>query len=149
MHGMSPQLRHHMSDPMHGLSPVSSPMHPMMMPVASPPMVMAPGSMAKPTLVQPVLPQSLERYTGELKFFNEANEYGFIISEADGQDVFFHYDDVRKEHCLKKNFLRYAKESYIVRFSFNILAYFGHKGLSKKAVDIELIELTPLVKTAE
>ena len=119
------------------------------MPVAPPPMVMPGNTCVKPTLVQPILQQQNQRFTGELKFFNEANEYGFIISEADGQDVFFHYDDVRKEHCLKKQFLRYAKESYVVRFSFNIFAYFGHKGLSKKAVDIELIELTPLVKPTE
>lgn len=33
--------------------------------------------------------------TGLLKFFNQQHQYGFIISEVDKLDVFFHYDDVK------------------------------------------------------
>ncbi len=33
--------------------------------------------------------------TGTLKFFYEHDSYGFIVSEVDGKDVFFHYDDMK------------------------------------------------------
>jgi len=41
-----------------------------------------------------MIEQDSIRYNGELKFFNEQKEYGFIVSEHDGSDVFFHFDDV-------------------------------------------------------
>lgn len=88
------------------------------------------------------------RYLGELKFFNEAKEYGFIVKDDDQKDIFFHFDDLRKEHMLTKPFLRHAKDVYRIRFAFNILNYFGVNGESQKAVDIELIELTNLTNTS-
>ena len=96
------------------------------------------------TIIQPQLQQDMTRYRGTLKFFNEANEYGFIVNDLDGKDIFFHFADVRQEHMLTKQFLRYGKDSYHIRFEFNIFRYFGGKGPSSKAVEISLIECTPL-----
>jgi hypothetical protein len=58
--------------------------------------------------------------------------------------VFFHFADLRPEHMLEKSFLRYAKDSYLIRFEYSVLAYYGQNGLSSKAVDIALIALQPL-----
>jgi len=78
--------------------------------------------------------------TGLLKFFNQQHQYGFIISEKDGSDIFFHYDDV-KHTLLSKEFLRHATENYDVRFSFHILDYIGKYESSKKAVNINLLSI--------
>lgn len=78
--------------------------------------------------------------TGLLKFFNQQHQYGFIISEKDGSDIFFHYDDV-KHTQLSKEFLRHATENYDVRFSFQILDYVGKYESSKKAVNINLLSI--------
>lgn len=37
-----------------------------------------------------------KRYTGRLKFFDDAKNYGFIIMDADDSDIFVHYDDLQK-----------------------------------------------------
>ena len=84
------------------------------------------------------------RARGTLKFFNDQREYGFIVSELDGSDVFFHYDDIKKTN-LQKEFLRDAKNQFNVIFAFNILAYYGKYNFSKKAVDIELIKIEPKI----
>jgi cold shock CspA family protein len=78
--------------------------------------------------------------TGMLKFFNQQHQYGFVISESDGSDIFFHYDDV-KHTQLSKEFLRHATENYDVRFSFQILDYIGKYESSKKAVNINLLSI--------
>lgn len=41
------------------------------------------------------------RVTGRLKFFNEGQSYGFIVSDIDGKDLFFHYDDMKKTNLSK------------------------------------------------
>jgi cold shock CspA family protein len=78
--------------------------------------------------------------TGFLKFFNQQHQYGFIVSEKDGSDIFFHYDDV-KHTLLSKEFLRHATENYEVKFSFQILDYIGKYEFSKKAVNINLLSI--------
>lgn len=78
--------------------------------------------------------------TGLLKFFNQQHQYGFMISDKDGSDIFFHYDDV-KHTLLSKEFLRHATEIYDVRFSFQILDYVGKYESSKKAVNINLLSI--------
>lgn len=78
--------------------------------------------------------------TGLLKFFNQQHQYGFVISEKDGSDIFFHFDDV-KHTQLSKEFLRHASENYDVRFSFQILDYVGKYESSKKAVNINLLSI--------
>lgn len=81
--------------------------------------------------------------TGILKFFNEGKSFGFFVSDVDGKDVFFHYEDM-KDLKLTKDFLREAKNKYIVKFSFNIHVYYGKANYSTKAVDIELLGIFDL-----
>ncbi|CDW91134.1 cold-shock dna-binding domain containing protein [Stylonychia lemnae] len=83
------------------------------------------------------------RVTGRLKFFNEGQSYGFIVSDIDGKDLFFHFDDMKKTN-LSKQFLKDAKNRFIVRFSFKVMGYYGKYSMSKKAVDIDLIKIEPI-----
>ena len=81
--------------------------------------------------------------TGILKFFNEGKGFGFFVSDIDGRDVFFHYEDV-KDLKLTKDFLREAKNKYIVKFAFTVQVYYGKYSYSVKAVDIELLGILDL-----
>ena len=36
-----------------------------------------------------------KKQTGVLKFFNDGKGFGFLVSDSDGKDVFFHYDDIK------------------------------------------------------
>jgi cold shock CspA family protein len=83
------------------------------------------------------------RVTGRLKFFNEGQSYGFIVSDIDGKDLFFHFDDMKKTN-LSKQFLKDAKNRFIVRFSFKVMGYYGKYSMSKKAVDIDLLKIEPI-----
>lgn len=86
------------------------------------------------------------RVTGRLKFFNEGQSYGFIVSDIDAKDLFFHYDDMKKTN-LSKQFLKDAKNRFIVRFSFKVMGYYGKYSMSKKAVDIDLVKIEPIAFT--
>lgn len=81
--------------------------------------------------------------TGVLKFFNENKGFGFFVNDADGKDVFFHFEDL-KDIKISKDFLREAKNKYIVKFAFTIQVYYGKYSYSTKAVDIELLGLINL-----
>lgn len=85
--------------------------------------------------------------TGVLKFFNDTKNFGFMVNESDGDDVFFHFDDI-KDTKLSKDFLREAKNKYLVKFAFTIQTYFGKhsntEAPSKKAINIELLGLVDL-----
>ena len=83
------------------------------------------------------------KQTGRLKFFNEGQSYGFILSDSDSKDLFFHYDDMKKTN-LSKQFLKDAKNRFIVKFQFKVMGYYGKYNLSKKAVDIELLKIEPI-----
>lgn len=83
------------------------------------------------------------KVTGHLKFFNEGQSYGFIVSDVDGGDLFFHFDDMKKTN-LSKQFLKDAKGRFIVRFQFKVMAYYGKYNMSKKAVDIDLLKIEPI-----
>ena len=76
--------------------------------------------------------------TGRLKFFDEAKNYGFIIMDEDGSDIFVHFDDLAKAGVVK-DLLRTAKQGNIIRFSFNCMNYIGKYNKSKKAVDLTLL----------
>jgi hypothetical protein len=81
--------------------------------------------------------------TGTLKFFFENEAYGFLVGDQDGKDVFFHFDDM-KDTRLSRDELITARETCVIRFAYNKLAYFGRYGLSMKAINIELMEIVPL-----
>ena len=68
------------------------------------------------------------------------------MSDIDAKDLFFHFDDMKKTN-LSKQFLKDAKNRFIVRFLFKVMNYYGKYNLSKKAVDIELVKIEPLAFT--
>eukprot|EP00350_Pseudokeronopsis_sp_OXSARD2_P003028 CAMPEP_0170556972 /NCGR_PEP_ID=MMETSP0211-20121228/19094_1 /TAXON_ID=311385 /ORGANISM="Pseudokeronopsis sp., Strain OXSARD2" /LENGTH=55 /DNA_ID=CAMNT_0010867621 /DNA_START=1854 /DNA_END=2021 /DNA_ORIENTATION=+ len=49
-----------------------------------------------------------------------------------------------KKTNLSKQFLKDAKNRFIVRFQFKVMAYYGKYNLSKKAVDIDLLKIEPI-----
>jgi hypothetical protein len=78
----------------------------------------------------------------------EAKHYGFIVQDLDGSaevfpDLFFHFDDMKKTG-LSRNFLKNARDRFIVRFRFKVINYTGKYNHSKKAVNIELINIEPI-----
>lgn len=78
------------------------------------------------------------RKTGRLKFFDENKNYGFIVTDEDGSDLFVHYDDLVKAG-MTKEFMRTAKHGNIIRFSYLCMVYIGKYNKSKKAVELEVI----------
>ncbi len=82
------------------------------------------------------------KVTGTLKFFYENDNYGFLVGDTDGKDVFFHFDDM-KDTGLTKEYLISVRDTYTIRYAYNKLAYFGRYGLSMKAINIELVEIIP------
>ena len=78
------------------------------------------------------------RYTGRLKFFDEAKNYGFVIMDEDGSDIFVHFDDLSKAN-IGKEMLRNSKSGRMIRLSFSCMQYFGKYNKSRKAIDIEYL----------
>jgi hypothetical protein len=66
------------------------------------------------------------------------------VSDVDGADLFFHFDDMKKTN-LSKQFLKDAKNRFIVHFTMKVMNYYGKYSMSKKAVDIELIKIEPII----
>lgn len=78
------------------------------------------------------------RYSGRLKFFDETKNYGFIVMDEDGSDIFVHFDDLMKAN-LSKDILRTAKNGNMIHLSFSCMQYVGKYNKSRKAVDIQLL----------
>ena len=85
-----------------------------------------------------ILDESKERHTGRLKFFDEAKNYGFIIMDEDGSDIFVHMDDLMKAN-ISKDTLRTIKNGNMLRLSFCCMMYIGKYKKSRKAVDIIIV----------
>ena len=81
-----------------------------------------------------------ERYTGKLKFFDEAKNYGFIIMDADSRDIFVHCDDLQKAGIEKERVKSYKQSEGSILFSFKVMEYVGKYDKSRKAVDLIIIE---------
>lgn len=79
-----------------------------------------------------------EYFTGRLKFFEEAQNYGFFVLDCDGSDLFVHYDELLRAG-LTKDTIRQAKVTG-VRFMFHKMSYYGKYQLSQKAVDVRIIQ---------
>jgi len=86
-----------------------------------------------------ILDESKERHTGRLKFFDEAKNYGFIIMDEDGSDIFVHMDDLMKAN-ISKDTLRTIKNGNMLRLSFCCMMYIGKYKKSRKAVDIIIMD---------
>jgi len=85
-----------------------------------------------------VLEEGYERFTGKLKFFDEAKNFGFIVKDDDGSDIFVHFDDLQKAG-LNKDILKTARLGNTIKLSFTCLKYIGKHDKSRKATDIQLI----------
>ena len=98
------------------------------------------SSFTKPSTAFPLYPTG-SQVTGRLKYFKEEGDYGFIVSDLDGENIFFHYSEM-KSQSLTKEFLSQAKSKFIIRVVFQIVKYIGKYKLSKKAVNIYVTEVT-------
>lgn len=86
---------YHPQMPIHSMSPEKT--SPYKAPAAQIPGV--PAYYTPPNYAQTVATADnceTKRYTGRLKFFDDAKNYGFIIMDADESDIFVHYDDLQK-----------------------------------------------------
>jgi len=81
--------------------------------------------------------------TGRLKFFDEVQNYGFLVVDGDESDLFVHYDDL-KTSKLSRDILRQAKTNYFLQFSFDIVKYSGKYKESRKAVNLKLLKFEKL-----
>jgi hypothetical protein len=50
-----------------------------------------------------------------------------------------------KKTAMSKQFLKEAKNKFIVHFQFKVMGYFGKYTNSRKAVDIELLKIEPIL----
>lgn len=101
-----------------------------------------------------ILEESENRYTGRLKFFDEAKSYGFLVLDSDNSDIFVHLDDLQKAGITKEelrklgSYFRSATQvnhfgkgpTKAPRFSFQTMTYLGKYNKSRKAVDLKLIQ---------
>ena len=87
-----------------------------------------------------ILDESKQRYSGTLKFFDENKNYGFIIMDEDGSDIFVHYDDLQKAN-ISKELLKAARLGCIITLSFSCMKYIGKYDRSRKATDVMLIKV--------
>lgn len=85
-----------------------------------------------------IIDESHQRYTGRLKFFDEGKNYGFIVMDDDGSDIFVHYDDLHKAN-ITKDFLKTSKFGNSIKLSFSCLEYIGKYNRSRKATDIQFL----------
>jgi hypothetical protein len=85
-----------------------------------------------------ILDEGKSRHSGRLKFFDENKNYGFIIMDEDGSDIFVHYDDLQKAG-INKDFLKAARMGQVIKLAFNCMKYIGKYDKSRKATDIQLL----------
>mmetsp|Transcript_21175 Transcript_21175/g.20855 ORF Transcript_21175/g.20855 Transcript_21175/m.20855 type:complete len:303 (-) Transcript_21175:26-934(-) len=85
----------------------------------------------------------LTQASGRLKFFDEVQNYGFLVVDQDHSDLFVHYDDLKSSR-ISRDILRQAKTSYFLQFTFDIVKYSGKYKESKKAVNLKLVKFEKL-----
>ena len=85
-----------------------------------------------------IIDEGKQRYTGRLKFFDEGKNYGFIVMDDDGSDIFVHYDDLSRAN-IDKELLKTARLGNMIRLSFSCMQYIGKYEKSRKAIDIQMI----------
>ncbi|CAD8091409.1 unnamed protein product [Paramecium primaurelia] len=86
------------------------------------------------------------RSTGYLKFFDENKNYGFIVMDQDGSDIFVYADDLAKTG-ISRDYLRTAKFGNYIRFNFTCMEYYGKYNKSRKAIDLEYQKPNPFFQT--
>lgn len=85
-----------------------------------------------------ILDESKERLVGKFKFFNDEKNYGFIVKESDGKDIFVHFGDLNKAGLTREELLD-ASVTRNLKFKFSCLTYIGRHNKSIKAVDLEIL----------
>lgn len=86
-----------------------------------------------------VLEESVHRYLGTVKFFDENKGYGFLIMDFDNSEIFVHFDDFEKNQGISKENIMTYKLGNIIRVSFICMKYIGKYNMSRKAVDVKII----------
>lgn len=103
------------------------------------PYMMSQGMRLSPEKRKPIiLDEGQQRYTGTLKFFDEGKNYGFIVMDDDGSDIFVHYDDLAKAN-ISREMLKTAKLGNVIRLTFGCMQYIGKYNKSRKAIDVEML----------
>jgi hypothetical protein len=126
--------------PIQSLSPTKNPIYKAPAPVQPIPNYYATPPYSPPVQT-PVETGETKRYTGRLKFFDDARNYGFIIMDSDESDIFVHYDDLQKAGISKDVIKSFKNEMYMqIRFSFKVMEYFGKYKKSRKAVELIIID---------
>jgi len=87
-----------------------------------------------------ILDEGKQRHTGRLKFFDENKNYGFIIMDEDGSDIFVHYDDLQKAG-INKEYLKAARLGQVIKLAFSCMKYIGKYDKSRKATEIQLLSV--------
>ena len=85
-------------------------------------------------------PEKIERFTGIMKHFDEIKNYGFILMDINLTEIFYHYEDVVKTLGVTKEFLTTCRSGNIIKVSFECVEYFGKYHLSRKAVNVRILE---------
>ena len=78
---------------------------------------------------------SKKDYTGYLKFFLDDKDFGFLIMEPCGTEIFVHRQQLMQAGIDLSN----PKKLPPIRFTFKIATYSGRKGKSKKAVCLRFL----------
>lgn len=81
-----------------------------------------------------------EIFTGIMKHFDEIKNYGFILMDRDHTEIFFHNEDVIKYKGISKDFLKTCRSGNIITVSFRCIQYIGKYKLSRKAIDIRILD---------
>lgn len=131
------------------------------------PLTLPQASFGTPTKQYCPIRTSAERVTGHLKFYLDDKQYGFLLEDFTGDEIFFHMDDMRKANVSTELLTLGSNKPYVstmnpqaagkmrldlqrqfkLRFEFAILRYVGKYGVSQKAQDIRLIEMIPVTLT--
>ena len=85
-----------------------------------------------------ILDEGKQIYCGRLKFFDENKNYGFIIMDEDGSDIFVHYDDLQKAG-INKEILKSTRLGQVIKLAFSCMKYIGKYDKSRKATDIQIL----------
>ena len=86
-----------------------------------------------------ILPNKNTRYTGEVKYFNKNQKYGFVsIDQMNNFEVFFHEDDILNIKKGASDILLKCFKGTVIKSSFELLEYMGKYKKSFKAINIAI-----------
>jgi hypothetical protein len=92
-------------------------------------------------------PKIEKRASGFLKFFHDQKDYGFMICDETGNDIFFHFEDMKDTSLTRQQLIFGSHRStnrvenqpcFEIHLSFEKHLYEGRYGQSFKAVKIQL-----------